>query len=207
MKKLMIFCTGASGTGKSTFIDKYLSGDNFYNLKSATTRPMREDKSDRNKYYFCDEEYFDTKHFATLLFVNEQIWKPGDKKWLYGVPEFEIFNNIGYNFTYDVIEPKYVRQMIEWFRKKNLTKYYNFKILWFQPYNDVQSIVDLRQNMPDDTLIRKNNTCTQEDFKNVRLCPDFSIKRVPPEGYEIYKKEKQSCLSYLLNEIYSQTRK
>ena len=111
MKKLMIFCTGASGTGKSTFINKYLSGDNFYNLKSATTRPMREDGSDRNKYYFCDEEYFRNKHFATLLFVNEQVWKFGQPKWLYGVPEFEIFDNIGYNFTYDIIEPRYIRHM------------------------------------------------------------------------------------------------
>ena len=44
MKKLMIFCTGVSGTGKSTFINKYLSGENLYNLKSATTRPVREDE-------------------------------------------------------------------------------------------------------------------------------------------------------------------
>ena len=204
MKKLMIFCTGVSGTGKSTFIDKYLSGDGFYNLKSATTRPMRQDGIDCNKYYFRDEEYFDVTQFATLLFVNEQIWKPGDKKWLYGVPEFEIFDNLGYNFTYDVIEPKYIRQMENWFRKKNLTKYYDFKILWFQPYIDAQNIVESRQNMPNDKQIRKDNTCTLEDFQNVHLRPDFSIKRVPPEGYEIYKKGKLSCLSYLVNEIKSQ---
>ena len=200
----MIFCTGASGTGKSTFIDKYLSGDNFYNLKSATTRPMRDDGKDCDKYYFRDEEYFDTKHFATLLFVNERIWKPGDKKWLYGVPEFEIFDNLGCNFTYDVIEPKYVRQMEDWFRDKGLNKYYNFKILWFQPYADVQNIVESRQNMPNDKQIRKDNTCTLEDFQNAHLRPDFSIKRMLPEGYEIYKKGKPSCLSYLVNEIKSQ---
>ena len=74
MKQLMIFCTGASGTGKSTFIDKYLSGDNFYNLKSATTRPMREDKSDRNKYYFCDEEYFDTLHILAQPLGQDVAW-------------------------------------------------------------------------------------------------------------------------------------
>lgn len=204
MKKLVVFCTGQSGSGKTTFIDKYLSDDNFYNLKSATTRPMRKDGSDRNKYYFCDEEYFNSHFFATELFVNEKDWQPGQPKWLYGVPEFEVVDNIGFNFTYDVIEPKYVRQMIDWFRKKNLTKYYNFKILWFQPCVNCEEVVASRQNMPNDKQVRKDNTCNLIDFENAHLKPDFRITRVLPEGYKIYKKEKQSCLSYLLNEIHSQ---
>jgi len=205
-KNLMVFCTGASGAGKSTFIQKYLSAENWHNLRSATTRGMREGEKDGREYYFCDEEYFDTQHFATRLFVNEQFWKPGDKKWLYGVPEFEIFDNMGCNFTYDVIEPKYVRQMIDWFNKKNLNKNYNFKILWFLPCVNGEEIVALRQNMPDDKRVRKDNTSNRQDFENVHLVPDFSITRKLPEGYDVYKKGKPSCLLYLLNEIYSQTK-
>ena len=205
-KKLMVFCTGGSGAGKTTFIQKYLTTENFYNLKSATTRKMREGEQDGREYYFRDEEYFDTHFFATELFVNEKLWQPGQPKWLYGVPEFEIFDNIGLNFTYDVIEPKYVRQMIDWFKTKGLNKYYNFKILWFLPCVNSQDIVVSRQNMLNDALVRKNNTCDTKDFENARLQPDFSIRRILPEGYEIHKKDKPSCLLYLLNEIYSQTK-
>ena len=151
---MVVFCTGESGSGKSYFIKKFLSNENFYNLKSATTRPIRDGEVDNREYYFRDEEYFKTEKFATELFVNEKFWKPGEPKWLYGVPEFEIFDNLGKNFTYDVIEPKYVRQMIDWFKKKNLVKYYNFKILWFQPVTNSNAIIESRQNMPNSPQIK-----------------------------------------------------
>ena len=187
---MVIFCTGQSASGKTTFIEKFLSTEDFHSLKSATTRPIRKDGKDKDKYYFRDEAYFDTEKFATTLFVNEQFWKPGQPKWLYGVPEFEVFDNLGYNFTYDVIEPKYVRQMIDWFRKKNLNKYYDFKILWFLPVDNAESIIKDRQNMPDDNKVRKENTCNINDFTKAKLKPDFVIKRIPPEDYLIYPYDK-----------------
>jgi len=190
MKKLVVFCTGQSGSGKSTFIKKFLPTEDFHNLKSATTRLMREDEMDGREYYFRDEDYFKTEKFATLLWVNEKSWRPNQPKWLYGVPEFEVFDNLGLNFTYDVIEPKYVRQMINWFKKKKLTQYYDFKILWFQPVANIENIVEARQNMPDDKKVRKENTCNIQDFQNVHLKPDFVIKRIPPEGYLIHPYEK-----------------
>ena len=163
-----------------------MSSENIYQLKSATTRAMRDGEMDGREYYFRDEKYFETEKFATILWVNKQFWQPGQPKWLYGVPEFEIFDNLGYNFTYDVIEPKYIRQMIDWFGKKNLVKYYDFKILWFQPIENIENIVKARQNMPDDTKVRKQNTCEIKDFEAVHLKPDFIIKRLPPEGYLIH---------------------
>lgn len=186
MKNTLLFFTGDSGSGKSYFIKNILPKGSFYNLKSATTRPMRNEEMDGREYYFRDEAYFDTEKLATILFVNEQFWEPGKPKWLYGVPEFEIFDNLGANFTYDVIQPKYVRQMIDWFRKKGLTKHYDFTILWFQPIDNSKNIVRERQNMPDDTAVRKANTCTAKDFENAHLRPDFVIKRTLPEGYHIY---------------------
>ena len=186
MKNTVLFCTGESGSGKSYFIKNVLPNGSFYNLKSATTRPMRDGEMDDREYYFRDEAYFDTEKFATRLFVNEQFWEPGKPKWLYGVPEFEIFDNLGTNFTYDVIQPKYVRQMVDWFYKKGLTKYYGFKILWFQPVVISENIVNERQNMPDDTAVRRVNTCNAKDFENAHLRPDFVIKRVFPTGYHIY---------------------
>ena len=86
MKKLVVCCTGQSGSGKSTFIKKFLSTEDFHNLKSATTRPMREDEADGREYYFRDEDYFKTEIFSTLLCVNEISWRPSYPKWLYVVP-------------------------------------------------------------------------------------------------------------------------
>lgn len=180
MKKTLLFCSGVSGSGKSHFIKNILPSGTFYNLKSATTRPMREGEKDGREYYLRDEVYFDTEKFATKLFVNEQFWKPGDKKWLYGVPEFEIYDHMGANFTYDVIQPRYVRQLMDWFVKKGLNKRYDFKTIWFLPLPDSQNIVKNRQNMPNDSKVREENTCTLKDFENANLVPDFVLQLRPP---------------------------
>ena len=180
MTNTLLFCTGESGSGKSYFIKNILptGGKKFHNLKSATTRPMREGEADGREYYFRDEAYFDTEKFATKLFVNEQFWKPGQPKWLYGVPEFEILDNLGTNFTYDVIQPRYIRQMIDWFKENKLD--YNFKIAWFSPIANSKNIIKGRQNMPDDIKVRTANTCNSEDFAKAGLIPDFFIQVQPP---------------------------
>ena len=194
-KKTILFCTGVSGSGKSYFIQKYFSSKDFYSLKSATTRAMRDYEQDGREYYFRDESYFEKEKFVTRLFVNEAFWKPGMPKWLYGVPEFEVMNNLGVNFVYDVIQPRYVRQMIDWFNKKKLNNQYDYMILWFQPIESSESIVKERQNMPNDTEVRKANTCNIEDFTKANLTPNFCIKRLPPDGHLImpYLKQQKIC--------------
>ncbi len=183
MKNTLLFCTGVSGSGKTYFINNILPSNSFYNLKSATTRPMRDGEMNGREYYFRDEKYFETENFATRLFVNEAFWKPGTPKWLYGVPEFEIWDHIGQNFTYDVIEPKYVRQMIDWFHLKRLDNNYDFKIAWFKPITNAKTIVKNRQNMPDDIRVRQTNTCNMADFERVKLNPDFTVQFEPPFDY------------------------
>lgn len=175
MKKTLLFCSGVSGSGKSYFIKNILPKDAFYNLKSATTRQMRDGEMDGREYYFRDENYFETEKFATKLFVNEAFWTPGTPKWLYGVPEFEIFNHMNKNFTYDVIQPRYVRQMIDWFRANNLEDKYDFRILWFLPPTNNTDIVQKRQNMPNDMEVRKANTCNLADFQNAGIYPDHIV--------------------------------
>ena len=179
MKNTFLFFTGPSGSGKSYFINNVLSRTSFYKLKSATTRAPRKDEKNGREYYFRDEEYFDIEHFATKLWVNEAVWEPGKEKWMYGVPEFEIFDHIGENFTYDVIQPCYVKQMIDWFYKKRLNNNYDFKIIWFQPTGNTKNIIQNRQNMPDDMTVRKMNTCNLEDFKRADLDYDFIIRFDP----------------------------
>lgn len=179
MKPTVLFCTGLSGTGKTYFIKNILPGGAFYNLKSATTRPMRDGEADGREYYFRDEKYFENENFATKLFVNEQFWKPGQPKWLYGVPEFEIKQNWGANFTYDVIQPCYVRQMIDWFNKKDLTREYDFRVAWFVPVTDNFYTAEKRQNMPNDLDVRRANTCNAEDFKNANLKIDHIVVSNP----------------------------
>lgn len=181
MKPTVLFCTGLSGSGKSYFIRNILPKGVFYSLKSATTRPMRVGEADGREYYFRDENYFDTERFATKLFVNEQFWKPGEPKWLYGVPEFEIKQNWGANFTYDVIQPRYVRQMIDWFNKKDLTHEYDFRIAWFIPSVNSLEIASKRQNMPNDMLVRRTNTCNTEDFRKAGLQIDHVVVSNPQQ--------------------------
>ena len=188
MKNTVLFCTGLSGSGKSYFIQNILPAGCFYNLKSATTRPVRDGEKDGREYYFRDEQYFEKHRFATMLWVNEAFWKPGISKWLYGVPEFEIINNLGCNFTYDVIQPKYVRQMIDWFNNKyinnvRLGDLYDFRTLWFQPPANSIETVQKRQNMPNDIDVRRANTCNMTDFVNSGLIPDHMVVCNPQEIY------------------------
>ena len=176
MKNTLVFFTGVSGTGKTSFVDKVLPPTILYNLKSATTRDPREGEINGRDYYFRDEKYFDTEHFATKLWVNEALWQPGKKKWMYGVPEFEIFNHIGQDLSYAVIQPAYIKQMQDWFYKKRLDSIYDFKIIWFQPMGNTENIVKNRQNMPDDMKVRQMNTCNLEDFKRAGLSYDFIVR-------------------------------
>ena len=180
-KSTVLFCTGLSGSGKSYFIKNILPNGAFYNLKSATTRPMRDGEQDGREYYFRDEKYFETNKFATNLFVNEQFWKPGTPKWLYGVPEFEIFDNIGANFTYDVIQPRYVRQMIDWFNAHKLNKQYDYRVLWFVPTLDSFATVQGRKNMPNDLEVRRVNTCNMDDFMAAKCNIDHIVVSNPKQ--------------------------
>ena len=185
-KPIFLFCTGLSGSGKSYFVKNILPqiapNHDFYNLKSATTRPMRDGEKDGREYYFREEPYFYTEKFATFLWVNKAFWNRKKPKWLYGVPEFEIMNNLGRDFTYDVIQPRYIRQMINWFTVK-LNNQYDFKILWFQPPENSTEIVQKRQNMPNDSDVRAKNTCNLSDFTMANLTPDHKIISNPQQLY------------------------
>lgn len=179
MKKTLLFCTGESGSGKSYFIENRLPEGLFYKLKSATTRAKRPSEVDGQDYYFRDEKYFNETKLATFLWVNQSFCESGSEKrpkWIYGVPEFEIYDHLGSNLIYDVIQPRYVRDMINWFKAHKLNKEYEFKTLYFLPSTVSKSIVKKRANMPDDEQVRAQNTCTPLDFLEAGLDIDFMIK-------------------------------
>ncbi|MBO7509172.1 MAG: hypothetical protein J6T57_02765 [Alphaproteobacteria bacterium] len=178
MKNVILFCTGLSGSGKSYFIENKLPKGLFYNLRSATTRAPRDGEIDGDKYFFRDEKYFDDTPLVTNLWVNRDFWKPGDSKWMYGVPESEVISNLGKNFVYAVIEPKYVCQMINWFRLHGLDTSYIFKIAWFIPPKNNMDTVNARANMPNDATVRRMNTCDAGDFLDVDLRPDYILRPV-----------------------------
>lgn len=178
MKNTVLFCTGLSGSGKTYFIKNTLPDGLFYNLKSATTRDMRPGEVEANEYFFRDEEYFNNTPLVTQLWVNRNFWKPGDRKWLYGVPETEVIQNLGRNFTYDVIEPQYVRQMIDWFNMHGLDTSYTYKIAWFLPPKNNFEIAADRATMPNDAVVRRTNTCSIEDFLDCDLRPDYILRPI-----------------------------
>ena len=187
MKRSLLFCTGESGSGKTTYINNLPNGL-YYNLRSLTTREKRKDETEGDKYFFVDESHFNSEKLITKLWVNQDFWTPGKPKWLYGVPEFEIINNLGCNFAYDVIQPRYIREMIDWFHKTEieglkLSDIYDFRILWFQPPQNSSEIVQKRQNMPNDVDVRRKNTCNLDDFKAVGLEPDHRVICNPAQVY------------------------
>ena len=175
MKKTLLFCNGVSGSGKSYFIQNTLPADLFYTLRSATTRPMRPGESEGNPYFFREERYFYDAQLATRLWVNQALWTPGTPKWLYGIPESEIREHLGRNLIYDVIEPRYTRQLIDWFEKNNLSKYYNFKIAYFLPPENSLETAAQRANMPNDIDVRRTNTCSPMDFLRAGLDVDYIL--------------------------------
>ena len=175
MKNTLLLCNGLSGSGKTYFIQNNLPTGLFYNLRSATTRPMRNGESEGNPYFFRDETYFETAQLATRLWVNERIWTPGTPKWLYGIPEEEIVSHLGQNLIYDVIEPQYSRQLINWFHKNKLHRHYNIRVAYFLPPENNFDIVSKRANMPNDTEVRRTNTCDPIDFVNAGIDPDYIL--------------------------------
>lgn len=181
IKQYVIFCTGLSGSGKTYFINNCLPNGRFHKLVSATTRPMRPGETDGRDYYFRDETYFDAQPLVTKLWVNEDFWRPGKPKWMYGVPEHEILNNSDKNLVYDVIQPRYVAQMIKWFYMRGMQDKYEFKILYFIPPENNYDIARARANMPDDDNVRRTNTCNPIDFLRVGLDIDFMVKCSPNE--------------------------
>jgi len=174
MKNILLFCNGLSGTGKTTFINKYAIPNGFYNLVSATTRKMRDGEVDGVSYYFRDEEYFEKEKFATYLWVNKAFWKPGEAKWLYGIPEFEILNNMGKNFVYDVIQPCYTRELMDWFINHGFDKQYDFHVALFTTQDiDNFAVVRERASMNNDLAVRHANTCNMEDFRAANVNVDY----------------------------------
>jgi len=174
MKNILLFCNGLSGTGKTTFIQTYCIPNGFHNLVSATTRKMRDGETDGVSYYFRDEKYFDTEKFATYLFVNRAFWKPGEPKWLYGIPEFEINNNLGKDLVYDVIQPCYTRELMDWFIKRGLDKQYEFRVALFTTQElDNFAIARERAAMKNDLAVRQSNTCNMDDFRAANVNIDY----------------------------------
>ena len=179
-KKTLLFCNGLSGSGKSYFIQNTLPNGLFYNLKSMTTRPMRPGESEGNPYFFRTERDFESESLVTYLWVNEALWTPGKPKWLYGVPESEVLNHVGQNLVYDVIQPRYTRQMIDWFKRHGLDRQYNFRVAYFLTPETNLETARSRANMPNDTAVRTMNTCNPEDFLDAGIDIDYILK--PRDG-------------------------
>ncbi|MDR2769873.1 MAG: hypothetical protein LBB08_00305 [Rickettsiales bacterium] len=172
MNKSFLFLTGMSGTGKSWFWQNVVGpAGKFRKIVSATTRGPRSGEQEGVDYYFRNEAFFDSSEFAVKLFVNEAFWKEGEPKWLYGIEEAEIDRLRGENLTYDCIEPKYVRAVMDWCGAHG--RKYDFKIAYFLNSPEDTSVVQSRANMRNDMLIRSRNTCSPRDFLRAGIHPDW----------------------------------
>ena len=177
-KKILLILNGESGTGKTFFKENIVPHGTFYNLVSATNRNMRAEDIDGVTYHFHDEQWFERERaagkLATYLFVNEALWQPGERKWLYGVPTSEIYGALGQNLIYDVIQPRYTRELIDWFKAHHLDEMYDFYVAWFLTETiDNMEIAKQRAGMKNDMAVRRQNTCNAADFAAAGIKPDF----------------------------------
>lgn len=164
-KKQLWFLTGASGSGKGHFRDHFLPSDIFYLLRSMTTRKMRDGEIPDEKYFFMDVPTLRKAPKVTYLEITPE--------WLYAVPESEILNNQDRHLIYDVNQPEYIRQTIDWCQRHHLD--YDFKILYFLPKGKDAEIA---------ALMKKRNKGESEHSINTRLKRDTSI-----ESYKRYAVE------------------
>ncbi len=172
-KNVLLFLTGLSGSGKGYFKNNILPQGLFYPLISMTTRPIREGEKDGIDYFFSSESDFENAEFVTYLDVNKDVRKEGDPKWLYGVSEQEFLSHRNQNLVYDVIQPRYILQMINWCRKSGFD--FDFKILYFIQPNSGFDIAKSRVGMKDDLLVRHKNTSNYNDFNKIGLDIDWLI--------------------------------
>ena len=165
MKKQFWFLTGPSGSGKGHFRKHFLPSDLFYLLRSMTTRAIRDGEREGEEYFFTDVETIRKTKKATYIEINPT--------WLYSVPESEIFTHQNQNLIYDVIQPEYIRQMIDWCQKNNLE--YEFKILFFTNKKSSDEIK---------TIMKNRNKDESDKEIQVRLKRDTSFESYAKHNVE-----------------------
>ncbi|MCL1902705.1 MAG: hypothetical protein FWG18_03730 [Alphaproteobacteria bacterium] len=205
-KKQLVFLSGLSGSGKGYFFDNMMPREVFYKLRSMTTRPARKGEIPGREYFFVTEDEFYITPRVTTLWVNETLCRKRDEKlselrrkygrfvywiitrfykpvpkWLYGVPVSEFKTHPNAHLVYDVIEPKYIRQMIDWTNANG--NQYSPVILHFQPPAGNFDIAKRRANMQKDVYVRRVNTCNLVNFWRHNLRPDFSLMQSPDEYF------------------------
>lgn len=171
--KTLLFLTGLSGSGKGYFKENILPAGLFYPLISMTTRKIRDGEIDGVHYHFKTEYDFENTELVTYLDVNKNVRQPGDPKWLYGVSKQEFMAHAHQNLIYDVIQPMYIRQMMDWCQKNNLS--FNYKILYFIQPDSGFDIARQRAGMKSDLEVRKQNTSSLVDFKKENLEIDWAV--------------------------------
>lgn len=209
--KTLLFLTGLSGSGKGYFKENILPRGLFYPLVSMTTRNIREGEVDGVHYHFKTEYDFENTDLVTYLDVNKNVRNPGDPKWLYGVSVSEFMAHKNEHLIYDVIQPMYIRQMIDWCNKNGLK--FDFKILYFIQPKTGFDIARRRAGMKNDLDVRKQNTANMDDFRDSNLNIDWAIissaakmvydqdmveyinglgglKMIPPNGVQFIKESK-----------------
>jgi guanylate kinase len=190
MSQILYILLGESGSGKDWFYENVLTPVGVKNLVSATTRGKRDGEEEGVQYYFRDENYFaNPDDFATHLWPNKAQWMQDNSvpKWLYGLETKEIkkHSNAGHNMAYNVIEPRYALELLNYFTTADLHKTYKFVLLYFKKPGNNLEIAAGRANMKNDVEVRKNNTCNLSDFKALKLTPDYQIESSAKRGLSI----------------------
>lgn len=178
---------GQAGAGKTTYIKRKLIMEGLVHLiRSSTTRPLRKGEVAGFPYTVRRKTFFNhhlkrTKkrpgatRFMVHIFANEETYKTDKKEWHYAVTKKEIdtYAKEGRHLVYDVIQPRYAKQLIDYVTKNY--PHYTIKVAWFVPPQQGEDVVARRENMPNDTVTRKKNTCTKQDIENAGITVNYKL--------------------------------
>ncbi len=171
---------GDSSTGKTTYIkDRVIKDDVVHWICCDTTRDLRSGEKLGEPYYVRDASYFhndkEDDRFVVHIFANKDTYKLEGKEWHYAVTKAEIDKHAkqDINMVYDVIQPCYAKDMIDYFKANY--PHYNIKVAWFIAPEKGPDVISARANMPNDSATRAKNRCTPLDVVRAKLHVDYML--------------------------------
>jgi hypothetical protein len=135
---------------------------------------MRAGESQEKPYRFVKTKVIsDLKNkdaLATYLFTNEESWKRGARKYLYALSKDEVLGHLGRNLVYNVNEPRYIRELQEFFERNGIDGY-EFKVIRFAQNKNNKPMLE-RGNIH----ARIFHTASDKDFEHAQLpVPDWDV--------------------------------
>lgn len=189
MKQKVFFISGPSAAGKSTFekifldpiFEKLVSMVIVKSDDSPEARIKRDGEVEGKDYYFVDKSTFEKTARITTLDIDVQ------KDWRYGISEYEFHEKKGHTpLYYDVMQPQYIKQFIDWAEKNKEIENIDFKVLYLQAKKDkiqknLENRLEKGTESKESINIRQSRNYTDSSFKEYDLNIDYNFNYINDE--------------------------